>query len=325
MLQIDDVKRLLLLTILVSMAGFATNSVAQEDLEVVTSIKPLHSIVSAVMSGVGEPKLIIPGFVSPHTHSLRPSNMRTLQNAKVVFLIDETCEASMGAAAKSLDENIDVIELMKTDDIELVQWASNTRKRGAHDEQDEKSDDNSRREMSMFDHHIWLDPMNAIVMTKEIARVLSLHAEEHAEVFSSNAEKLIAKIEDLVQRLTESYDSATLSLKPFIVYHDGYQSFEHRFGLDGLTRAFLKGEYTPGAKHIQDLQKQITELNIECIFTEPQFDDDFVDSLEDRANLRVHTLDPLGATLDAGPDMYIELLENMGTSILDCLTDDDDS
>lgn len=325
MSRIADYKSLLLLTVVGSMLGFATCAVAEDDLRVVTSIKPLHSIVSAVMSGVGEPQLIIPGFVSPHTHILRPSNMRTLQNASVVFLIDESCEASMGAAARSLGESVQVIELMKIDNIELVQWADQSRHGGEHDEDEEEPEIESLRDMSSFDHHIWLDPKNAIVMTREVARVLSLHSEEHSDVFFKNADNLIEDIEDLIERLTESYDAATVSLKPFIVYHDGYQSFEHRFGLDGLTRAFLKGEYTPGAKHIQELQKEITDLKIECVFTEPQFDDDFVDSLEDTTNLKVRTLDPLGATLDAGPDLYIKLLENLSSSIIDCLTSDDES
>ena len=310
-------KKLLSLAILSCSVGFAVNSVADEELKVVTSIKPLHSLVSAVMSGVGEPSLIIPGFVSPHTHILRPSNMRALQNATIVFLIDETLETSMSAAAKSLDDSVNVIELMKTEGIDLVPWD------GGHQHHEDEHEDEAEHEMSLFDHHIWLDPVNAVAMAREIARVLMTHDEENAEVYSENADNLIVEINGLVERLTESYDAATLSLKPFIVYHDGYQSFEHRFGLDGLTRAFMKGEYTPGAKHIQELQKEVTELNIECVFTEPQFDDDFVDSLEDVSDLRVHTLDPLGATLDAGPDMYIELLENLGTSILDCLTDDE--
>ncbi len=325
MSRIGDYKSLLLLTVVGSMLGCATCAVAEDDLRVVTSIKPLHSIVSAVMSGVGEPQLIIPGFVSPHTHILRPSNMRTLQNASVVFLIDESCEASMGAAARSLGESVQVIELMKIDNIELVQWADQSRHGGEHDEDEEEPEIESLRDMSSFDHHIWLDPKNAIVMTREVARVLSLHSEEHSDVFFKNADNLIEDIEALIERLTESYDAATVSLKPFIVYHDGYQSFEHRFGLDGLTRAFLKGEYTPGAKHIQELQKEITDLKIECVFTEPQFDDDFVDSLEDTTNLKVRTLDPLGATLDAGPDLYIKLLENLSSSIIDCLTSDDES
>lgn len=324
MSRLRTFKELLLLIVFSGILGLATNSVAQEDLQVVTSIKPLHSIVSAVMSGVGEPKLIIPGFQSPHTHTLRPSNMRTLQNANVVFLIDESCEASMGAATRSLDESIEVIQLMKVDDIELVRWAEDSHQE-SHDDEDEKPNIESHRDLSMFDHHIWLDPLNAIVMTREVSRVLSEQFEEHAEVFSNNADSFISKVEDLIERLTENYDAATVSLKPFIVYHDGYQSFEHRFGLDGLTRSFLKGEYTPGAKHIQKLQKQITDLKIECVFTEPQFDDDFVESLQDRANLKIRTLDPLGATLDAGPDLYIELLENLSTSIIDCLTSDDDS
>ena len=185
------------------MVGISTSSVAEDDLEVVTSIKPLHSIVSAVMASVGEPKLVISGSESPHTHILRPSNMRMLQNATIVFLIDETCEASMGAATKSLDEDIDVIELMKIDNIDLVQWADASARLEAQEEHEDENKAESLREMSMFDHHIWLDPMNAIVMAKEVARVLSLHAEEHSEVFSNNADNLIAKIERPSQTVTD--------------------------------------------------------------------------------------------------------------------------
>ena len=324
--RIRAFKEFLLLIVLSGILGLTTNSQAQEDMQVVTSIKPLHSIVSAVMSGVGEPRLIIPGYQSPHTHVLRPSNMRTLQNAKVVFLIDSSFEASLGAATRSLDESITVVRLMQADNIELIEWADDPHGEShAHVHDHEEPDDESHEDLSMFDHHIWLDPLNAIVMAREVARVLSEHFEVHSETFSYNAENFIAEVEALIERLTETYDAATELLKPFIVYHDGYRSFEHRFGLEGLTRSFMKGEYTPGAKHIQDLQKQINDLKIECVFTEPQFDEDFVDSLENRANLKIRTLDPLGATLDAGPNLYIELIEDLSTSIIDCVSSDDDS
>src|SRR5690554_6207034 len=59
---------------------------------VVASIKPVHSLVSAVMEGVGEPTLIVRSAGSEHAYSLRPSDADALQNARVVFWIGREME-----------------------------------------------------------------------------------------------------------------------------------------------------------------------------------------------------------------------------------------
>ena len=62
-----------------------TVGMADSDLKVVVSIKPFHSLVSAVMQGVSEPILLLNGKNSPHSFSLRPSDADSLQNATIVF------------------------------------------------------------------------------------------------------------------------------------------------------------------------------------------------------------------------------------------------
>ncbi len=57
---------------------------------VVASIEPVHSLVAAVMAGVGEPLLLVGGGASPHTASLRPSQAAALQSADLVFWIGES-------------------------------------------------------------------------------------------------------------------------------------------------------------------------------------------------------------------------------------------
>ena len=46
---------------------------ARAEVNVVASIKPVHSLVAAVMAGVGKPGLIVEGSGSPHTYALKPS------------------------------------------------------------------------------------------------------------------------------------------------------------------------------------------------------------------------------------------------------------
>ena len=43
------------------------------EIDVVASIKPVHSLVAGVMAGVGEPALLVKGTGSENSYSLRPS------------------------------------------------------------------------------------------------------------------------------------------------------------------------------------------------------------------------------------------------------------
>ena len=62
------------------------------EIKVVTSIKPIHSLVSYVMDGVGTPDLIVDGFNSPHNFQLKPSHAKMLENADIIFWIGEGLE-----------------------------------------------------------------------------------------------------------------------------------------------------------------------------------------------------------------------------------------
>jgi zinc transport system substrate-binding protein len=63
----------------------AGRPIGADEINVVVSIKPVHSLVAGVMQGVDEPVLLVKGTGSEHSYSLRPSEARSLQNADVVF------------------------------------------------------------------------------------------------------------------------------------------------------------------------------------------------------------------------------------------------
>ena len=68
-------------------------SSANADVKVVTSIKPIHSLASYVMDGVGKPDVIVDGYNSPHGFSLKPSHAKMLENADLVIWVGEDLEA----------------------------------------------------------------------------------------------------------------------------------------------------------------------------------------------------------------------------------------
>ena len=89
------------------------NFSAYADVKVVTSIKPIHSLASYLMDGVGKPDLIVDGYNSPDGFALKPSHAKMLQNADLVFWVGEDLENFLEKPLKSIAKKAEKIELME--------------------------------------------------------------------------------------------------------------------------------------------------------------------------------------------------------------------
>ena len=65
---------------------------ADSAMKVLVTIKPFHSLVSAVMDGVSKPLLLMKGNDSPHSYTLKPSSVKILQESDIVFWGGRTIE-----------------------------------------------------------------------------------------------------------------------------------------------------------------------------------------------------------------------------------------
>ena len=105
---------------------------ARADVDVVVSIKPIHSLVAAVMEGAGTPRLLLEGASSPHTYAMRPSEARAIANADVVFWVGDSLESFLANAIDSLAPEAEVVELIDTPSLTLLK----VREGGAFDAHD---------------------------------------------------------------------------------------------------------------------------------------------------------------------------------------------
>ncbi|MEZ7864326.1 MAG: zinc ABC transporter substrate-binding protein, partial [Rhodospirillales bacterium] len=102
--------------------------------------------------------------------------------------------------------------------------------------------------------------------------------------------------------------------------HDAYQYFEKRFELTASGSITVSPEVMPGAKRIKEIQMRVKELGATCVFSEPQFEPKLVSTVMEGTQAETGIIDPLGAALDSGPDLYFELIRKMATSIKTCLS-----
>ena len=309
----------------------ASMTAAFADVKVVTSIKPVHSLVAAVMQGVGTPDLIVEGAGSPHTYALKPSQAKQLQEADLVFWMSHDLEAFLEKSIDGIATKAVSVPLMESHGLMTLGF----REGGAfddhghdehddHDEHDkdddhdhEKHDDHDEHDHGEVDPHVWLDPENAKAMVHEIEEALAKADPANAATYESNAEAVMAKLDSLVAEI----DSELQPVKGrgYIVFHDAYQYFENRFGVSAIGSITVSPEVLPGAERISDLQEKVRSLDATCVFSEPQFEPKLVATVTENTNARTGVLDPLGAAIDKGPNLYFTLIRNMASSLKNCL------
>ncbi|WP_299813418.1 zinc ABC transporter substrate-binding protein [uncultured Roseibium sp.] len=141
---------LFLSSVALCLAATATSATADAP-AVVTTIKPLHSITSAVMDGVGKPLILIDGAASPHGFALKPSQAFLLQGANVVFWVGPELAPSLAKPISSMAENAKVVELMDAAGIEHLKIREGANF-DAHDHGHEDGEDHQEGHADHDDH-----------------------------------------------------------------------------------------------------------------------------------------------------------------------------
>jgi zinc transport system substrate-binding protein len=288
-----------------------TASPAFAELKVMVSIKPIHSLVAGVMEGVGIPGLLMSGNNSPHTYALKPDDAAKLQEAQMVFWVGPDLEAFLAKPLESLVGSATVVSLVQTPDLNTLPIREGFGF-ATHIEED------ADHELGTVDSHIWLDPQNAKRLTNQIALTLAAQDPANAKTYMANAEKMNANLDVLTQEIAAQV--TPVKGKGFIVFHDAYQYFEKRFGLEASGAIAIHPESSPGAKSIADIQKRIADGKVTCVFAEPQFDNTLIAIVTEGTNVKTAVLDPEGAQLEPGPALYDIMIRNIAKSFRACLS-----
>lgn len=292
----------------------APADVAAEVPDVVVSVKPIHSLVAAVMAGVGEPRLLVKGGASPHTYALRPSDAAALEDADLVFWVGDQFETFLAEPLQTLLDESRTVALGESDGLVLLP----PREGGLWEPHpDESGEGEPHDHHDSVDAHMWLDPRNARVMTARIARKLAERDPERAEIYRANGDAVQARLDDLDAELAARL--APVKDVPFIVFHDAYQYLEKRYELAGVGSITVSPEQPPGARRLQEIRQKIASREARCVFSEPNFEPSLVDTVITGTPARSGTLDPEGASLPEGPDLYFTLLRGIADSLRACL------
>ena len=325
-------------SIILSILSFLTLfTSANAEIKVVASIKPIHSLASYLMDGVAKPDLIVDGYASPHGFAMKPSHAKMLQNADIVFWVGEDLENFLEKPLNSIATKAEKIEFMdlkglvklkfreinifddhddhdhnehaKKDDHDDHDHDEHAKKEDGHDDHDDH-DGHEGHNHGEFDPHIWLDPINAKVILFEMSKHLIENDPKNETAYRANLSKAYKEIDKLTANVSSELTNSVAS----IVFHDAYQYFEKRFDVNILGAFTVNTDVMPGAEQLAEIREIIEHDKVACVFSEPQFNPDIIKAVARVMNIKTGVVDPLGATLNPGKNLYFYLIKNMSSS-----------
>lgn len=314
----------LLASVLTAVLSPVSSAAQAEPPKVVVSIKPIHSLVAAVMQGVGQPDLLVKGSASAHTYSLKPSDAKALAAATLIVRVGPTFEGFLEKPLKGKGDK--ALSLMDQPGMILLEareggaWEAHDHgkehgKEHAHDKAHAHGDhDDDHDEIN---DHLWLDPDNAKRIVQVTAETLAKQDPANAATYRSNAVNTAQRIDALDAELRTAL--APIKAKPFVVFHDGYQYFEGHYDLAAVGSITVNPDRRPSAKRLSAIRAKISGLSAACVFAEPQFEPALVGTIVEGTKAKTGVLDPEGADLSEGPDLYFTLMRKLASGLTGCL------
>ena len=295
---------------------------AGSKLQIVSTIKPIQAIVVAIAGKQAQSEQLIPDYASPHNYSFKPSDIRKVKSADVIFRIDEHMETQLNDVFDSLENNAKVVSLAEAEGINLLESdgshedheSETSEHKGEHEEEDVHGHD----EHENIDFHIWTSPKNAIHMANEVSKTLIELNPENKQYYQENLkvfnDTIQLEFEESQSRLEKYKD------KPYLVFHNSWQYLAEELGLQKPIVVDLHEGVSKGAKTVIEIRSKIKEEKIHCAFYDASVSQSRLKLLIEEANVKTEEIDVLGKGIEMNQSTYINWLRTLTKKVENCLT-----
>lgn len=292
------------------LALFLLSLAAQAEVRVLTSIKPLQLIAAAVQGKTGGPEVLLPPGASPHHFALRPSDVRRVQSADLLYWIGPDMESFLPRVLEGRGKPSVAVQSLPG--LTLRHFGERAGDEDEHHHHDADEHDHDHRPGSL-DAHLWLLPANARVIAAKMAADLAAADPANATRYQTNLatfEQRLGTLDDeLKARLTP------LAGKPFFVFHQAFDYFESAYGLQHAGVFTAASEVQPGARHVAAMRERLAAAGPSCVFSEPPLRPRLANTLSAGLPVTLAELDALGASAKS----YEQLLDELAGQLAGCL------
>lgn len=251
----------------------------------ITTIQPVYAIVSELVPPEIKVECLLAPGASPHTYSLKPSDMKKVSNAKALFFVSEEND---GWAS----------DLPVTNKIELMELLPQKFKLRYSDIDNSGSDDPT------FDTHFWTDPLAVKALIPYLRDKLIIMDRKNAVIYKQKAKDFENKLDQLNSQIEVILKN--VKGQPVVQHHQSFNYFIKRYKLKWAGTIFISPGREPSPKFMNKLIHDLKANNAKAIFAEVQFPESTAKTIASSTGAKIFTVDPLGGV--NGRKSYTELL-----------------
>ena len=295
MFEFFNRRRLVRLLLPVSLAlGFGP-AFAADELRVVASIKPLHSVLSGLMEGLESPELLIEGDQLPYTFTPDAGQLDSLAKASLVVWTGPELERQLAEPLAELATGGTVLTLLDSADLKLL---------------------DSRWDDAVRDPYFWLDTRNGLILIDELTHALIRVDPGRSHLYRRNRDKVYARLKRLDRELEYGYRGLARGVA--LSYYDTQQYFEQAYALTISESLAPSPDVEMAAADLLAARSRLANGGYACLLLEAEMPLPNLELLTAGVETEIGYLDSLGLAIEPGPDLYFELMAQNTTAIKQC-------
>lgn len=278
---------------------------ADTSFRVITSIKPVHSILAGLMVGTEGPELLLEGDALPFGYRMSEAQQASLEQADLIIWVGPELERFLvEPLARARQAGRRVVTLLDNPELKILpsRWS--------------KSED-SAQDSTERDPFFWMDSRNTLILVDELARALMDADNGRAHLYRRNRAKLLARVAELDRRLEYGYRGLKSGVG--MAYFDTLQYFEQAYALKIRGVLAQSPEQPLQAINLLQSHARLKEGYYSCLLTERGMPMPELPLLTEGVDINIGVLDSLGSGFAAGPELYFQLMEENTAAIKGCL------
>lgn len=241
-------------------------------------------------------RVLLPIGADPHAYDPRPQDVAALANAQIVLVNGFDLEATLQPLLADA-KNVVVV----SDGIDALPFAG---------------------EEGGLDPHVWQDPNNVIVWTRNIADAFAQADPAHADEYQVNAEKYIAELTSLDAWIRERVAEIPEANRKLVTDHEAFGYFAARYGFEqvGTVVPSLSTGAAPSARELAALEDAIRSSGVKAVFVGSTVSPDLSRRVADDTGVRLVSL--FTGSLSAaggGAETYLDMIRYNVNAIVEAL------
>ncbi|MCB9480667.1 MAG: zinc ABC transporter substrate-binding protein [Desulfobacteraceae bacterium] len=267
---------ILLLFVFYPLSGFA------DQLKVFVSILPQKYFVEKIgRDTISAEVMVLPGH-SPASYNPKPGQMKNLSEAQIYFSIGVPFEQTWLPKIRQNYNNLIISDCSEG----ILKRETDENFFEHHEHSDEEHHDHDH---GFYDPHVWMSPLNAIKISRNMMKVLSIKNPSKKNFYRENYLSFSKEILELDFNLLKSTEN--IKNRNIFVFHPSWGYFMDEYSLKQIPVESQGKE--PGPRYLSKIMEFAKKSNIRTLLVQPQFPSSSAKVMENTLGLNVVTADPL--------------------------------